>query len=195
MVCDETHGINTPGALVLFTALLLSLMVVYPFQLGELGNFCCHIALRNLRPAGSTLRQMPHPVPNSPLTFLFKYVACPNYTYETLSWIGFTVMTQTLPGWLPLPNKFKPKPLRAFWSTGGITPTSCGQAGSLYRRMSCWLHFETGSHTFVFIVGCFNLCKPLGHWDSIHWWAGPCTLRLVWAFYRSWFLASNWCFY
>eukprot|EP00108_Taenia_solium_P005135 TsM_000418000 transcript=TsM_000418000 gene=TsM_000418000 len=67
------------------------------FLLGELGNFCCHIALRNLRPAGSTLRQMPHPVPNSPLTFLFKYVACPNYTYETLSWIGFTVMTQSLP--------------------------------------------------------------------------------------------------
>uniref|UniRef100_A0A5K3FSD2 S5A_REDUCTASE domain-containing protein n=1 Tax=Mesocestoides corti TaxID=53468 RepID=A0A5K3FSD2_MESCO len=67
------------------------------FLIGELGNFSCHLALRNLRPAGTTVRQFPRPVPRSPLTFLFKYVACPNYTYETISWIGFSLMTQTLP--------------------------------------------------------------------------------------------------
>ncbi|KAM7533617.1 hypothetical protein Aperf_G00000121359 [Anoplocephala perfoliata] len=67
------------------------------FLLGEFGNFCCHIALRNLRPAGSTMRQMPRPVASNPATFLFNFVACPNYTYEVISWIGFTIMTQTLP--------------------------------------------------------------------------------------------------
>ncbi len=32
------------------------------------------------------------------MTFLFNYVACPNYTYEVMSWIGFCIMTQSLPG-------------------------------------------------------------------------------------------------
>nr|CDS28523.1 synaptic glycoprotein sc2 [Hymenolepis microstoma] len=67
------------------------------FLVGEIGNFCCHIALRNLRPVGSTVRKMPRPVASNLPTFLFDFVACPNYTYEVLSWIGFTIMTQTLP--------------------------------------------------------------------------------------------------
>ena len=68
-------------------------------QLGELGNFSVHWALRQLRPPGSTVRRVPHPTAN-PLTALFAAVSCPNYTYEFVSWLGFTLMTQCLPAGL-----------------------------------------------------------------------------------------------
>lgn len=66
------------------------------FVLCELGNLCVHLALRNLRPPGTTVRKIP--MPTNPFTALFKFVSCPNYTYEIGSWIGFTVMTSCLPG-------------------------------------------------------------------------------------------------
>lgn len=67
------------------------------FALCELGNLSIHIALRNLRPAGSTVRKIPVSTGN-PFTVLFNLVSCPNYTYEIGSWIGFTIMTSCLPG-------------------------------------------------------------------------------------------------
>ncbi|CEF70702.1 Sc2 [Strongyloides ratti] len=66
------------------------------FILSELGNLSIHILLRNLRPEGSKVRKIPRPDGN-PLTLLFNYVSCPNYSYEFYSWIGFTIMTQSLP--------------------------------------------------------------------------------------------------
>lgn len=66
------------------------------FLINELGNFSIHLLLRNLRPAGSKERKIPYPTPSNPLTQLFNFVSCPNYTYEIGSWIGFTLMTQTL---------------------------------------------------------------------------------------------------
>lgn len=48
-------------------------------------------------PSGTTERRIPVATSN-PLTLLFGLVSCPNYTYEVLSWVGFTVMTQCLPG-------------------------------------------------------------------------------------------------
>jgi very-long-chain enoyl-CoA reductase len=69
------------------------------FVLGELGNFSIHVALRNLRPPGTKERRIPFPTSN-PFTLLFKFVSCPNYTYEVCSWIGFTVMAQSLPALL-----------------------------------------------------------------------------------------------
>ncbi|KAJ9581160.1 hypothetical protein L9F63_023665, partial [Diploptera punctata] len=65
----------------------------------ELGNLSIHIALRNLRPPGTTVRKIPMATSN-PLTTLFNLVSCPNYTYEFGSWIGFTVLTQCLPAGL-----------------------------------------------------------------------------------------------
>ncbi|KAF1633329.1 UNVERIFIED_CONTAM: Very-long-chain enoyl-CoA reductase, partial [Eudyptes pachyrhynchus] len=67
-----------------------------PPQFCQLGNFSIHVALRNLRPAGSKTRKIPYPTRN-PFTWLFLLVSCPNYTYEVGSWIGFTIMTQCLP--------------------------------------------------------------------------------------------------
>ncbi|KAK6188708.1 hypothetical protein SNE40_004834 [Patella caerulea] len=66
------------------------------FVFAELGNFSVHLALRNLRPAGSRVRKIPYPTLN-PFTWLFKVTSCPNYTYEVLAWVGFSVMTQSLP--------------------------------------------------------------------------------------------------
>lgn len=67
------------------------------FVLCELGNLSIHLVFRNLRPAGTTVRKVPMPTGNF-FTALFKFVSCPNYTYEVGSWIGFTIMTSCLPG-------------------------------------------------------------------------------------------------
>jgi len=58
------------------------------FLCSQLGNLICHVMLRNLRPAeGSTVR----PIPTG---FLFDFVSCPNYTFEVMAWVGFSIMTQ-----------------------------------------------------------------------------------------------------
>ncbi|GAB1599215.1 very-long-chain enoyl-CoA reductase-like [Argonauta hians] len=69
------------------------------FILAELGNFSIHVALRNLRPKNSKVRMIPYPGLN-PFTYLFNFVACPNYTYEYIAWQSFAVMTQCLPAQL-----------------------------------------------------------------------------------------------
>jgi very-long-chain enoyl-CoA reductase len=65
------------------------------FLLCEYGNYSIHIALRDLRPPGTKDRKIPMPTAN-PMTFLFNFVCCPNYTYEAGSWFFFTLMTQSL---------------------------------------------------------------------------------------------------
>jgi len=59
------------------------------FVVAELLNLQCHVALRNLRPAGTKERRIPR-------GGLFELVSCPNYTFEVLAWVGFTIMTQVL---------------------------------------------------------------------------------------------------
>jgi len=66
------------------------------FVISEIGNFSIHLLLRNLRPAGTKERKIPYPNSN-PLTLMYNFVSCPNYTYEVMSWISFTLMTQCLP--------------------------------------------------------------------------------------------------
>ena len=69
------------------------------FLLCELGNLSIHLLFKNLRPAGSKVRKIPYPNSN-PLTCLFNFVSCPNYTYEIGAWVAFTVMTQCVPAGL-----------------------------------------------------------------------------------------------
>eukprot|EP00002_Diphylleia_rotans_P008766 TRINITY_DN18751_c0_g1_i1.p1 TRINITY_DN18751_c0_g1~~TRINITY_DN18751_c0_g1_i1.p1 ORF type:complete len:302 (+),score=57.04 TRINITY_DN18751_c0_g1_i1:64-969(+) len=57
------------------------------FTVSELCNFITHVMLRNLRPAGTRVRRIPR-------GFLFELVSCPNYFFEVLAWVGFTIMTQ-----------------------------------------------------------------------------------------------------
>lgn len=69
------------------------------FLIGEYGNFCIHIRLRDLRPPGTDVRKIPMPTSNI-MTKMFKFVSCPNYTYEFVAWVGFTIMTQSVPALL-----------------------------------------------------------------------------------------------
>lgn len=58
------------------------------FLVSQVGNLICHIMLSKLRKAeGSNER----PIPRG---FLFELVSCPNYTFEVLAWVGFSIMTQ-----------------------------------------------------------------------------------------------------
>eukprot|EP01035_Chromulina_nebulosa_P021762 gene21762-28162_t len=58
------------------------------FAISEIGNLLVHIQLSLMRPAeGSNQRE----IPKGPLFYL---VACPNYTFEVLSWVGFSIFTQ-----------------------------------------------------------------------------------------------------
>ena len=54
-----------------------------------IANFICHVMLANLRPAGTSER-------NIPRGFLFELVSCPNYFVEILQWSVFTVMCQSV---------------------------------------------------------------------------------------------------
>jgi len=54
----------------------------------ELVNLLTHVELSSLRPAGSKEYGLPRGL-------LFKYITCPNYTFEILSWVAFSFLTQT----------------------------------------------------------------------------------------------------
>ena len=51
------------------------------------------------------VRKIPYSTYN-PFTILFKFVSCPNYTYEIGAWISFTVMTQCIPGEITQPGRY-----------------------------------------------------------------------------------------
>jgi len=90
------YHVNHP----LFTSPCMSQVFIAlgAFLISELGNFSIHVNLRNLRPPGTNVRKIPVSDSN-PLTSLFNFVSCPNYTYEFLAWLSFSVMTQCLPAY------------------------------------------------------------------------------------------------
>jgi very-long-chain enoyl-CoA reductase len=59
------------------------------FVVSELLNLKAHIDLRNLRPAGTRVRRVPRGIS-------FNLVSCPNYLFEILSWVGFTLASQSV---------------------------------------------------------------------------------------------------
>lgn len=59
------------------------------FAISELANLKAHIDLRKLRPAGTRIRKVPKGV-------LFNLVSCPNYFFEILAWVGFTLASQSV---------------------------------------------------------------------------------------------------
>ncbi|KAG9121457.1 3-oxo-5a-steroid 4- dehydrogenase, partial [Ceratobasidium sp. 392] len=69
------------------TSSLLKWIAIWAFA--ELSNFHAHLTLRNLRPASNpTARGIPR-------GYLFEYVSCPNYTFEIIAWVAFTLMTKS----------------------------------------------------------------------------------------------------
>ncbi|MCJ1400873.1 3-oxo-5a-steroid 4- dehydrogenase [Xylographa trunciseda] len=59
------------------------------FFIGEIGNFSSHITLRDLRSDGGKERGIPH-------GFWFEQVTCPNYMFETMAWVGVSLVTRDL---------------------------------------------------------------------------------------------------
>lgn len=59
------------------------------FVVSEILNLKAHMDLRNLRPAGTRIRKVPRGI-------LFSLVSCPNYLFEILSWVGFTLASQSV---------------------------------------------------------------------------------------------------
>ncbi|VDK83885.1 unnamed protein product [Onchocerca ochengi] len=66
------------------------------FIVCEIGNLSIHLLFKNLRPPGTKIRKIPMPNAN-PMTLMFNFVSCPNYTYEVGAWFWFSCMTQSLP--------------------------------------------------------------------------------------------------
>ena len=122
-------------------------------EFAEVGNLSIHLLLRNLRPAGTKQRNIPTPNGN-PFTALFNLVSCPNYTYEVLAWLGFSIMTQSAPG--SLSASF---PTRLF-----LTPTS--KTSLRLFCLSTQLRFF-----FVFKCGFYtigNFCITLSMHSSVY---------------------------
>ncbi|SOV78210.1 3-oxo-5-alpha-steroid 4-dehydrogenase, putative [Plasmodium sp. gorilla clade G3] len=59
----------------------------------EFLNLKCHLILRNLRPRGTKNRGIPH-------GYGFNHISCANYFYESLIWIIFSLITNTLTGYV-----------------------------------------------------------------------------------------------
>ncbi|KAI8903039.1 3-oxo-5-alpha-steroid 4-dehydrogenase-domain-containing protein, partial [Gorgonomyces haynaldii] len=59
----------------------------------QMGNLTTHIMLRHLRPEGTRER-------NIPKGYLFEFVSCPNYTFEILGWIIFSIVSGNIMSWI-----------------------------------------------------------------------------------------------
>lgn len=68
---------------------LLTYLGVALFTIGEVCNFITHVTLRNLRRPGTTDRGIPQGLG-------FNMVTCPNYMFETLSWVGVALVNWSL---------------------------------------------------------------------------------------------------
>ena len=108
--------------------------------------------------AGTRERKIPYPT-SDPMTKLFDFVSCPNYTYEvspsfaklklhcilsplclqTGAWLGFTIMAQSVPGtyrymYMYLRNSGK-RFVNEMLISGGKYPLLWGH----FLSISCWL--------------------------------------------------------
>lgn len=81
-----TYGPNAPAASESLPVLTHTGLALY--FIGELGNLYTHLVLRGLRSPGGTERGIPK-------GFSFDWVTCPNYMWETLSWIGIILVSKS----------------------------------------------------------------------------------------------------
>jgi len=63
------------------------------WMFAELSNLATHVTLRNLRPAGTRVRRIPR-------GYGFGLVSCPNYLFEIIAWIAYSVLVGNWAAWL-----------------------------------------------------------------------------------------------
>eukprot|EP01057_Protomagalhaensia_wolfi_P002683 Protomagalhaensia_wolfi_Nauph_80__2682@NODE_280_length_2939_cov_43_973793_g210_i0_p1_GENE_NODE_280_length_2939_cov_43_973793_g210_i0NODE_280_length_2939_cov_43_973793_g210_i0_p1_ORF_typecomplete_len297_score45_42Steroid_dh/PF02544_16/2_4e03Steroid_dh/PF02544_16/3_6e38ubiquitin/PF00240_23/3_1e05Ubiquitin_2/PF14560_6/0_0014Ubiquitin_4/PF18036_1/0_41Ubiquitin_4/PF18036_1/9_1e03DUF1295/PF06966_12/0_063SfLAP/PF11139_8/1_7e03SfLAP/PF11139_8/0_11_NODE_280_length_2939_cov_43_973793_g210_i08831773 len=76
-----------------FTGTLMPLFLAGVMIGAEVMNCQTHIILRNLRPRGSKTRGVPKGAG-------FDLCSCANYTWESLAWISFALLVNTLTTWI-----------------------------------------------------------------------------------------------
>jgi len=69
----------------------LNLTKLISLQFGALSNGKTHLTLRNLRRAGTTKRAIPY-------GYGFNLVSCPNYTFDSISWLAIAIITNSWNG-------------------------------------------------------------------------------------------------
>ena len=70
------------------------------FIIGEIGNCASHIQLRLLRKQNSNTSQATRSQHVIPKGLLFRFVSCPHYLFECITWIGYSVAIMTLSGFV-----------------------------------------------------------------------------------------------
>lgn len=70
-------------------AIIGALVAMWAFF--EISNLITHLTLRSLRPPGTKTRQIP-------FGYGFNMVSCPNYLFEILGWVMFSVLTGSTTG-------------------------------------------------------------------------------------------------
>lgn len=84
-------GIWAVSSLIALPRAWPSLTCDYLPKFAELSNLHTHLTLRSLRPEGTRKRAIPY-------GYGFSFLSCPNYFFEALAWIAFSVMTGSLAG-------------------------------------------------------------------------------------------------
>ena len=84
-------GYYSPALWILIPGIIL-------FIVGEVGNCAVHVTQRRMRVSRNRNPLLGSPqqriLPTGPL---FRFVSCPNYTFEIVSWIGYALAVFTLP--------------------------------------------------------------------------------------------------
>ncbi|KAI8902567.1 3-oxo-5-alpha-steroid 4-dehydrogenase-domain-containing protein [Globomyces pollinis-pini] len=69
------------------------MVLVGLWSFAQFSNLKTHLILRNLRPAGTTIRKIPK-------GYGFDLVSCPNYLFEISCWIIFSILTGSVTSWI-----------------------------------------------------------------------------------------------
>ncbi|KAI9208541.1 3-oxo-5-alpha-steroid 4-dehydrogenase-domain-containing protein [Polychytrium aggregatum] len=66
--------------------------LLFVWAWAEVSNYATHVTLRNLRPEGSKVRHIPR-------GYGFNLVSVPNYLFEIVGWIAFSMLNGSLAAW------------------------------------------------------------------------------------------------
>jgi very-long-chain enoyl-CoA reductase len=87
-----SYFVYQPGYQPLWDLGSLQVWVLGTWVLAQASNYVTHCTLRDLRPPGSKERRIPY-------GYGFDWVSCPNYTFEILGWMCYSLLVQHWSAW------------------------------------------------------------------------------------------------